>query len=177
MPIKQRKKPSDFLAYHESNVTPNPLAVRQPSVWERGAVPMSAMDPTAGPTGWYFPKDRLRQLENQYQTSPGRRPGGSGLTGLTAGDAQGWSRMLNEQQEFMNLAAAANKKAPPGVATAPLQERHMTSGIAPATGEANAPWSLGRQAMPESHESFMEREDPRRRKATAAAVAGLKGIR
>ena len=158
--------PLEALKYHQDRTSARPRITHQPSVWERGAV--QSMDPSAGPSSWYFPQDRLQQLENQYQTAPGRRPGGSGLTGLTSGDAQGWSRMLEEQQEFMNLNAVASRKARPGMQTAPMQERHYGSGIAPATGEANDPWSLGGQTMP---------QDSRRRKNTAAAVAGLKGIR
>ena len=140
-------KPLDGLRYHQSKITRNNRP-RQESVWERGAIPMNAADTTAGPTGWYFPMDRLKQLETQYQTQPGRRPGGSGLTGLTSGDAQGWSRMLNEQQEYMNLVGAVTKKAPPRVETAPMQERHITSGVDPASGVASNPFSMSGQSMP-----------------------------
>lgn len=158
-------------------------AQRQPSIWQRGAVPMNATDPTAGPTGWYMPQDRLQQLEGQYQSNSGRRPGGSGMTGLMSGDAHGWSRMLNEQQEYMNLMARVNRKAPPGVETAPIREQHIGTGataplgarVTPATGEANDPFGLG--GLREGHDQFMERTKRRADARVAGPLAGLKGIR
>lgn len=54
--------------------------------------------------GSYFdPQARLRQLEEGFRMNPGRAPNGTGTTGLQSGDAKGWSRMLEEQQEYAKL--------------------------------------------------------------------------
>ena len=46
---------------------------------------------------------RIGRIEEGWKQNPGRRPGGSGSTGLASQDAQGWSEMLNEQVEHQNL--------------------------------------------------------------------------
>lgn len=46
---------------------------------------------------------RLQAIRAKQAQYPGRRPGGTGLTGLMSSDAQGWSDMLNEQIEAQNI--------------------------------------------------------------------------
>jgi len=55
---------------------------------------------------------RLAQLHDMWNQFPGRAPNGSGLTGLTPNDLQGYSDMLNEQTEGLDLENAAQGKAP-----------------------------------------------------------------
>lgn len=66
----------------------------------------SQFDPTQGPATFYDPRQRLAQLAQEFQTNPGAAPGGSGSTGLMSGDAQGYSRLLERQQEFLKLQDA-----------------------------------------------------------------------
>lgn len=47
--------------------------------------------------------NRFRQLQNEQDRYPGARPGGTGETGLTSNDAEGWSRLLERQQELAAL--------------------------------------------------------------------------
>ncbi len=46
---------------------------------------------------------RMQEIQDYWQQYPGAAPGGTGLTGLTHDDAQGWSRLLNQQTEYENL--------------------------------------------------------------------------
>lgn len=55
---------------------------------------------------------RLKEIEDKWTQFPGRAPNGTGLTGLTPSDAKGYSDMLNEQTEGMNLENAAAGQAP-----------------------------------------------------------------
>ncbi len=55
---------------------------------------------------------RLKQIQDEWQQFPGRAPNGTGLTGLNPNDAKGYSDMLNEQTEGMNLENEAQGKAP-----------------------------------------------------------------
>ena len=56
-----------------------------------------------GPSTYYDPIERLKQLQQEFSQYPGAAPGGSGPTGLMSGDARGYSDMLNRQREFMHL--------------------------------------------------------------------------
>jgi len=49
------------------------------------------------------PAARLAQISTEWEQNPGRAPGGSGSTGLLSNDAQGYTQMLEQQQEFMKL--------------------------------------------------------------------------
>jgi hypothetical protein len=49
------------------------------------------------------PKARLQQIFADWQQYPGRAPKGTGLTGIMPGDSKGYSDMLNERIEGMNL--------------------------------------------------------------------------
>lgn len=55
---------------------------------------------------------RLKQIYDLQDQYPGRMPGGTGLTGLTANDAAGWSNVLNEQSEAANLENELQGKGP-----------------------------------------------------------------
>lgn len=50
-------------------------------------------------------KDRLKYIEDYYKMYPGAAPGGSGPTGLNAGDSLGWANLLKMQQEYAQLKA------------------------------------------------------------------------
>jgi len=57
---------------------------------------------------WIDPKQRLAELNQLYSQYPGRRPGGSGPTGIKSGFLQGskdWKDMLQEQQEYLRLSS------------------------------------------------------------------------
>ena len=58
---------------------------------------------------------RLYAIEQQQAQFPGRRPGGSGETGLMPSNAQGWSDILNEQTEALDLQAALTGRPRPTV--------------------------------------------------------------
>lgn len=49
---------------------------------------------------------RLKALEELFRLFPGRRPGGSGATGVGASDAAGWAQMQREQLEYLQLKKA-----------------------------------------------------------------------
>ena len=55
---------------------------------------------------------RLAQIYDEWNRFPGRAPGGSGETGLAPNDAKGYSDLLNEQTEGLDLENAAQGKAP-----------------------------------------------------------------
>ena len=55
---------------------------------------------------------RLRALYASWDQFPGREPNGSGLTGLNSNDSLGYSKMLNEQTEGMNLENELQGKGP-----------------------------------------------------------------
>ena len=56
---------------------------------------------------------RYRSLMGKMEQYPGRAPNGSGLTGIMPRDSRGWSDMLNEQHEFLNLDADFNRRSRP----------------------------------------------------------------
>lgn len=58
---------------------------------------------------------RLKQILEMQSNFPGRAPGGTGLTGLTSNDANGWSNVLNEQTEGVNLGNELAGKGPANV--------------------------------------------------------------
>jgi hypothetical protein len=66
-------------------------------------VQASQFDPTQGPATYYDPSQRMATLHDQFAANPGSAPGGSGTTGLMSGDARGYSRMLEQQQEYLRL--------------------------------------------------------------------------
>ncbi len=73
-------------------------------------------------------RQRLQQLMESWDQFPGRAPNGTGLTGLEKNDAHGWSDLLNEQTEGVNLQ---NELAGKG----PLQVRAVRGGgLAPMGG-------------------------------------------
>ncbi len=66
-------------------------------------VAANRFDPTQSGSSMIDPAARLAQISTEWDTNPGRAPGGSGSTGLLANDAQGWSSMLNQQAEAARL--------------------------------------------------------------------------
>lgn len=61
------------------------------------------------------PMTRLAQIHAEWNQFPGRRPRGTGETGLTSNDAQGYADMLNEQTEELGLQDQVAGKAPPTI--------------------------------------------------------------
>ena len=62
-----------------------------------------------------FRENALRQLQKIYQdwqTFPGRQPGGTGLTGLTSNDSRGWSQLLQDQSDEANISNLLQGKGP-----------------------------------------------------------------
>lgn len=82
----------------------------------------------------------LARLHDLWRQFPGRAPNGSGATGLLSNDAQGWSQMLNDQTEGLNLENEATGKAPvtvrqgfderlpPGIAADPTSTFNTSTG-------------------------------------------------
>lgn len=60
-------------------------------------------DPSQGGSSYYDPRARLQQLEEGFRMNPGRAPNGTGTTGLLSSDSKGWSKVLEEQQEYARL--------------------------------------------------------------------------
>lgn len=56
---------------------------------------------------------RMSSFENYMATNPGARPGGTGATGLQPNDAAGWSRLLEQQQQYAKDVAASSGRAAP----------------------------------------------------------------
>lgn len=54
----------------------------------------------------------LDAILQRWQDYPGSAPNGTGLTGLTSNDANGWSRIQNENTWAMNQIRAANGQEP-----------------------------------------------------------------
>ena len=81
---------------------------------------------------------RLRYIRAQQAQYPGRRPGGTGLTGLASTDAQGWSDMLNQQTEAENIGREFDEKGP-------LQVRsgYQLGGMAPSIASSPDWWLQG----------------------------------
>jgi len=69
-------------------------------------------NPQATGTSFVDPRARFQALQQLYQAYPGRRSGGSGLTGLASNDSTGWRDMLNEQQEYQSLQNYMGGKSP-----------------------------------------------------------------
>jgi hypothetical protein len=57
----------------------------------------------------------MSALEDQFAANPGSAPGGSGTTGLMSGDARGYSRMLEQQQEYLRLRGLLSGKGDPEI--------------------------------------------------------------
>lgn len=92
------------------------------------------------------PVARLKQIYAQWDQYPGRDPNsGSGPTGLQPNDGQGWSKMLEEQQEALKIEDYLKGGKGITVKTAPFQEKHITSGIEPASGMPN-PYAVASNA-------------------------------
>lgn len=73
----------------------------------------SDYDPSQGPATFYNPAERYLSLEQGMEINPGRRPNGTGTTGLMSGDSRGYTNMLQQQQEYLRLQALINgSKAP-----------------------------------------------------------------
>jgi len=134
---------------------------RQPSTY----IPANLFDPSQASGISYDPSERLRQLEEGFQQSPGRAPNGSGVTGLQSNDARGWSQMLQEQQEYLRLkdAMGANRGIDVRLG-APLDP---TQAFAPATGRYNSE-SFGRPAWV----GGADIEQARAKAATKSVTAG-----
>lgn len=58
---------------------------------------------------------RLLEIEEGYRMNPGRMPNGTGTTGIGRYDSQGYTDMLNERLEYLNLRADAEGKNRPDV--------------------------------------------------------------
>lgn len=76
--------------------------------------PTSKFDPRAvsSPTGYVDPYARAQQLESDFERDPGRRPGGSGTTGLGRHDEFGYRKMLEDQQDYLQLRALLGDREP-----------------------------------------------------------------
>lgn len=70
----------------------------------------------------------LNQIRQRWEMYPGSRPEGSGRTGLLPSDAQGWSRLQDENIWALNALRKLENKGPLQVRSAPFREFH-----APAT--------------------------------------------
>lgn len=57
----------------------------------------------------------VQDFENYMHTNPGAAPGGTGKTGLLSNDAQGWSKLLERQQQYLADKAELEGKAGPSV--------------------------------------------------------------
>lgn len=62
---------------------------------------------------------RLGSLDDRRTQYAGRVPGGTGPTGLLAGDRQGYQDMLGEQREYADLTAALQGQAAPTLQVTP----------------------------------------------------------
>lgn len=107
-----------------------------------GMIPTSTFNPHEGPSTSYDPVARLKQLGDLYQTNPGRAPMGSGSTGLASNDREGWSRMLEEQQEYLNLNSHLGGGQGINVGAA-RQNLPSTRTLSPATGMNNRQAFMG----------------------------------
>jgi hypothetical protein len=81
------------------------------------------------------PRRRMQQLRARY--GPAFLTG-NGETGLRSHDAQGYSQMLNDQTEYLRLAAALKGKAGPDVEYGGVIQPEVQSTFSPATGEDNS---------------------------------------
>jgi hypothetical protein len=74
--------------------------------WAFGGV--QPFDPTEGTTDPQSiernRRGRLNSILGLWKQYPGRQPGGTGSTGLMSGDARGWSQVLQDQIDAMNLS-------------------------------------------------------------------------
>lgn len=117
----------------------------------------------AGGGGTYIdPIERLKQLGQEYQLHPGRAPMGSGSTGLNSNDREGWSKMLEEQQQFLKLNDFMDRGK--GIDVQYGGDLGSTRTISPATGMNN-------------QQAFMSRGLPARFGGSEIqrALGGLKG--
>lgn len=91
------------------------------------------------------PVARLKEIYGQWDLNPGRAIGGTGNTGLQSQDGQGWSKMLEEQQEALKIEDYLKGGKGITVKTAPFQEHHLGSGIPQASGMPN-PYAVAQNA-------------------------------
>jgi hypothetical protein len=61
------------------------------------------------------PRARLKMITEGWAKFPGRAPGGTGATGLASNDAQGYSDLLNERTEALNLQRGLSGQGPMNV--------------------------------------------------------------
>lgn len=128
--------------------------------------------------------DRLKAIYDEWEQFPGRAVHGSGLTGLNPNDAQGYSAMLNEQTEALNLENEMNGEAPVrvreggvipsqthGIASDPTSSFNTSTGPYGAFGVGTGGQSASmlpatklaalstaqKPPLQESHEAFMAR--------------------
>lgn len=80
----------------------------------------------AGSTYAGGPRERLRQLEEGFRQNPGRAPNGTGSTGLGRTDSRGYTRMLEEQQEYLKLRQHVSQM-PEETAPAAQSQTHVAS--------------------------------------------------
>lgn len=81
---------------------------------------------------------RLDQFGGYMQAHPGAAPGGTGDTGLTPGDATGWSGIQNKQIQYLRDLATANGSSQPNVRVAPYDGSEF-SGSSGSDGGSPAP--------------------------------------
>ena len=79
---------------------------------------------------------RLAQIHASWKQYPGRAPGGTGATGLTPNDAQGYSDMLKEQTEELGLRDQMAGRAGPTISERPqslsmMDPSHISSLLDP----------------------------------------------
>src|SRR5262245_12185379 len=110
---------------------------------------------------------RLNHIHDEWRQFTGRAPNGTGETGLLSNDASGWSRMLNEQTEALNLENQLQGKAP-------MRVRYggdiggMPDSIADSPswwlkGAAQGPFGASEASIPESVNTQYVRRQARKR--------------
>ena len=98
---------------------------------------------------------RIGNIEQGWRQYPGRKSGGTGMTGLQSNDARGWSQMLNEQTEHLGLQNALAGEEQP---TIRVGESAGLRGLRKALPSPVARASVQpAQPMPESHDAFMRK--------------------
>ena len=89
-----------------------------------------------GPSSFIDPAAQLASMSAGFEANPGRAPGGTGSTGLLSNDRQGYSDMLNQQQQFLQLQDYMGGGS--GVDTAYNPDYTSTRTFDPATARDNS---------------------------------------
>lgn len=94
-------------------------------------------------------QSRLEQLLAGWKSFAGRAPGGSGQTGLASNDLTGYSQMLNEQTEGMNLMNLRDGKNPVSI----RQGRNL-GGMAPSLAD-DPSWQQSQDMFTTTHDPMI----------------------